>query len=82
MVAKEAVIFFDSFIVTIHNPVPEHPSPLHPVNIAGGVAVAVSVTVVLFVGVYVSEQSSPQLTHAGEDVIFPKPFPHLETDNE
>ncbi len=58
MELKFALTFLAALIVTTHVPVPEHPSPLQPVNCEFGPGVAVSVTTV-FWGIW-AVQVDPQ----------------------
>jgi hypothetical protein len=63
------------FIVNEHVPVPEHPPPLHPVNIEPVTGAAVNVTTLPTL--YVSLQSDPQFIPVGDEVTVPLPVPLL-----
>ena len=63
--------------VTTHDPVPEHPPPLQPVNVEPAAGAAVSVTAVPLVKL--AEQVAPQVMPAGALVMVPVPVPTLET---
>ncbi|HSN13875.1 MAG TPA: hypothetical protein VLT61_04535, partial [Anaeromyxobacteraceae bacterium] len=61
----------DELIVTVQEPVPLHPPPLHPVKVELAPGVASSVTTVP--GVKVSVQSAPQLIPVPVTVPVPAP---------
>jgi len=63
--------------VTVHEPVPEHPPPDHPVKLEPTLAVAVSVWVEL--AVTVDEQVNPHEMPAVSDMTDPEPVPARET---
>jgi phage tail protein X len=75
--AKLAVTDVAAFIVTVHVPVPEHPPPVQPVNVAPADGVAVRVTAVPLVND--AEQVAPQLMPAGALVTVPGPAPERLT---
>src|SRR5262245_15021462 len=68
---KFAVIDAAALIVTVQVPVPEHPPPDQPVNVAPAAGVAVSVTAVPLLKV--AEHVAPQLMPAGALVTVPDP---------
>lgn len=74
-----AVTFCTAFILTSQvDEVPEH-APLQPVNVDGGVGVAVSLTIVS--KTKSKEQVEPQLIPVGKLVTVPLPVPALLTVN-
>jgi hypothetical protein len=70
---KFAVTDAAAVIVTVHGPVPEHPPPVQPVNVAPAAGVAVSVMAVPLVSDI--EHVAPQLMPAGALVTVPDPAP-------
>lgn len=74
---KVAVTDLFESIVTVQEPVPEHPPPDHPSKIESDAAVAVRVTVVPVVTDAV--QVEPQLMPEGDEVTVPLPVPLLLT---
>ena len=74
---KVAVTLCAAFIVTVQEPVPEHPPPVQPVKVEPPEGVAVSVTLVPLVKVAL--QVDPQLIPAGLEVTVPVPVPLLVT---
>jgi hypothetical protein len=72
-----AVVF--AATVTVHGPVPTHPTPFHPLNVEPGAGVAVSVTVEPLRTD--CEQVAPQLMPLGTDVTVPNPTPFLVTES-
>ena len=75
--AKLAVTDVAAFIVTVQVPVPEHPPPVQPVNVAPADGVAVSVTALPLLNDAV--QVAPQLMPAGALVTVPGPAPERLT---
>ena len=77
---KVAVTFRACVILTVHVPVPLHPSPLQPVKLEPLAALAVNVTLVswskaVLTAIHVLSQLSP----AGLEVTVPLPVPSLLT---
>jgi hypothetical protein len=70
---KVAVTDLAAFIVTTQVPVPEHPSPLHPVKVDPVDAVALNVTVEL--SEKEAEHVNPQFIPMGELTTEPLPIP-------
>lgn len=70
---KLTVTLFAAFMVTEHNPVPEHPAPLHPANNELAPATAVNVTTVLLSNC--APQAGPQLIPGRELATVPIPGP-------
>ena len=75
--AKLAMTILAAFIATVQVPLPEHPSPLHPVNVAVADGVAVSVTVAPLVNE--AEQVVPHEIPAWVLVTVPVPVPARDT---
>ena len=61
--------------VTVHEPVPEHPPPLHPANVEPVLGVALKVPEVP--GLTSTEQTEPQLIEPPPEVTRPEPVPGL-----
>src|SRR5262245_41185767 len=76
---KLAVTVWSAFIVTVHEPVPLQPPPLHPVNVEPPVGAAVRATV-LPLGKSAA-QVAPQEMPLGLLVTVPAPVPDLLTVN-
>jgi len=76
---KFAVTVWSALIVTVHEPVPLQPPPLHPVNVEPPVEVAVRATV-LPIGKS-EAQTVPQEMPLGLLVTVPVPVPDLLTVN-
>src|SRR5260221_4133559 len=74
---KFAVTVVAALIVTLHDPVPEQPPPLQPLNVDPPAAAAVRATTVPLL--YLAVQVDPQLIPAGLDVTVPLPVPDLLT---
>jgi hypothetical protein len=75
---KVAVTFLAADIVTVHVPVPEHPSPDQPVKVEPVVALAVNVTDVF--SVYAAVPIFPiQLINPVFGTTLPLPVPDLVT---
>ena len=70
---KVAVTVVAAFSVTAQAPVPEHPPPLHPVNVDPAAGVAVSETAVPFAND--AEHAAPHEMPAGALVTVPVPAP-------
>lgn len=75
--SKVAVTVVLADIVTMHDPVPEHPPPLHPMKIEPADGNASSVTTVP--DTYASLQSTPQPIPIGELDTAPLPLPLFVT---
>lgn len=75
--AKVAVTVLSESIVTVQEPVPEHPPPDQPVKVEPDAGVAARITVAPLVTFAV--QVEPQLMPAGEEVTVPLPVPLLLT---
>lgn len=71
-----AVTVLAAFMVTAHDPMPEHPPPDHPAKELLVSGVAVRVTTVP--PVYVAEQVEPQLIPDGKLETTPVPVPDFE----
>src|SRR5436309_13938964 len=74
---KVAVTVVAAFSVTAQVPVPEHPPPLHPVNVEPAAGAAVSVTTVPLANEAV--HPAPHEMPAGARVTAPGPAPALLT---
>ena len=72
-----AVTVLAEVIDTVHDPVPEQPPPLQPLNVEPPSGAAVSVTAVPWANV--AAQVGPQLMPAGDDAIAPPPVPAVVT---
>lgn len=75
--AKVAVTVLSESIVTVQEPVPEHPPPDQPVKVEPDAGVAARIAVAPLVTFAV--QVEPQLMPAGEEVTVPLPVPLLLT---
>ena len=72
-----AVTFCAALMVTVQEPVPEHPPPVQPVKVDPPLGAAVSVTLVPLVKLAL--HVLPQLIPAGLEVTVPVPVPLLVT---
>ena len=73
-----AVMLWALFMVTVHDPVPEHPPPDQPEKVESDTEVAARVTEVPALNDAL--QVVPQLMLVGFEVMVPEPVPDLETE--